>query len=293
MAVSKTLGSADEGRLPAGTSPHAAVVAAVKEDVRQTLRSAWIDPAIDVVAEYPVFFTAAWSAIRPNVGKSFLILARSLRAQAVESARSIFPPVDLHKELAAGLSEEELLRVEDCARAAYLVSVKSQIVVHALYRAARRERIAGTGGEEPPIRRGIPEWQRWMSVQPVPDEARPLLEATATALAVPSPPVPLRLFARWPEALSVVSSHLRPIWGTEPWTGGVTRLRRVVLAGITTLPHPLELQWGALKARGFTEDERAELVDRLAHHEAAMPGQTLATAFAWTALGAPDVGGEG
>jgi hypothetical protein len=62
---------------------------------------------------------------------------------------------------------------------------------------------------------------------------------------------------------------------------------------VSTLPHPVELQWGALQARGFTENEREELVDRLAAHDAAMPGQTLMAAFAWTALGAPDVGGEG
>src|SRR5205823_5661390 len=49
---------------------HAAILGAVREDVRQTLRSGWIDASIEVAAAQPVFFTAAWSAIRPNVGRS-------------------------------------------------------------------------------------------------------------------------------------------------------------------------------------------------------------------------------
>jgi hypothetical protein len=272
--------------------PHPAVVSAVKEDIRQTLRSAWLDPSLEVAAEYPVFFTAAWSAIRPNVGKSFLALARSIRSEAVEAVRS-FSPFDLRKGMDGLLSDEVLQRIEDCARAAHLGAARAQIVAHAMYRAARRERISGTGGEEPPIRRGVPEWQRWMSVQPASGRAEAVLaEATAT-LGLPSAPVPLRLLARWPDALDICWAEIRPNWGTARWNLAAARLRRLVLAGISTLPHPVELQWGALQARGFTEDQRLELVDKLAAFEAMMSGQTLAAAFAWAALGAPDVGGEG
>jgi hypothetical protein len=296
MTVSRTYRYEGDGRAPAppaaGGPPHPAVVSAVKEDIRQTLRSAWVDPALEVAAMDPIFFTAAWSAIRPNVGRSFLALARSVRAEAVEGVRSL-PSIDLRKDLEGALEEEEVRRVEDSARAAHLVAAKSQIVTHALYRAARRDRIQGTGGEEPPIRRGVPEWQRWMTIQPSPDESRALLEDAAAYLDVPAAPVTLRLLARWPEALESVWKSMRASWGSDGWNRVAGRLRRTVLAGVSTLPHPVELQWSALQARGFTEDEREELVDRLGAYDAAMPGQTLAAAFAWTALGAPDVGGDG
>jgi hypothetical protein len=297
MTVSRTYSYEGDGRAPqapaaAGGPPHPAVVSAVKEDIRQTLRSAWIDPALEVASQYPIFFTAAWSAIRPNVGRSFLALARSVRGDAAEAVGS-FPNVDLRKGLEKSLEEEEIRRVEDCARAAHLAGAKSQIVAHALYRAARRDRIEGTGGEEPPIRRGVPEWQRWMSIQPAPEPAKSLLDDAVAELAVPSAPVPLRLFARWPDALVSLWKEIRGSSGSKGWTAASVRLRRSVLAGVSTLPHPVELQWGALQARGFTEDERKELVDRMAEYDAAMPTQTLMAAFAWRALGAPDVGGEG
>jgi hypothetical protein len=296
MTVSRTYGYEGDGRGPAppaaGGPPPPAVVSAVKEDIRQTLRSAWIDPALEVAAHYPIFFTAAWSAVRPNVGRTFLALARSVRAEAAEAMRS-HQALDLRKDLEGTLEEEEIRRVEDCARAAHLAAAKSQIVAHALYRAARKDRIEGTGGEEPPIRRGIPEWQRWMSINSAPHEAKTILDDVVGELALPTAPVPLRLLARWPDALGPLWMEIRSSLGSDEWNAASAKLRRSVLAGVSTLPHPVELQWGALQARGFTENEREELVDRLAAHDAAMPGQTLMAAFAWTALGAPDVGGEG
>lgn len=271
----------------------AAVLGAVRDDVRQTLRAAWLDPAVEAAAAYPVFFTAAWSAIRPNVGKSFLALARRLRSDAVEILRVGLDLPDLRKRLEGDLSDEEIRRIEESARAAHLTTAKAQIVVHALYRAVRRERIAGTGREEPPVRRGVPEWQRWMSFQPAPQNTRPILDEVMQDLVLPAPPVPLRLLARWPTALATLWDELRPIVRTRAWKAGTSRLRRLVLAGVSTLPHPVELQWTPLKARGFSEDDRLQLVEVLAAHDAAMPSQTLTSAFSWAAFGAPEIGVEG
>jgi hypothetical protein len=271
----------------------AAVLGAVREDVRQTLRTAWLDPAVEAASLYPVFFTAAWSAIRPNVGKSFLALARRLRSDAVEVLRIGFDLPDLRKRLEGDLSDEEIRRIEESARAAHLITAKAQIVAHALHRAVRRERIPGTGREEPPIRRGVPEWQRWMSFQPAPQNTRPILDEVMSDLVLPAPPIPLRLLARWPSALATLWDELRPTVGSDAWRAGTWRLRRLVLAGISSLPHPVELQWTALRARGFTEEDRLQLADVLAAHDAAMPTQTLTSAFSWVAFGAPEIGVEG
>jgi hypothetical protein len=293
MSVSRIYSYEEDGQAPvrAAEPPPPAVVSAVKEDIRQTLRSPWIDPSLEIASQFPLFFAAAWSAIRPNVGKSFLTLARAVRTDAVEAVQAILPGVDLRKRLEGTLSDEDLHRVEDCARAAHLAAAKAQVVAHALYRAARRERIPGTGGEEPPTRRGVPEWQRWMSLPP-PSSAS-LLKDAATSLALPSAPLPMLLFARWPEAMGSLWGELRPAVATDEWNLAAARIRRLVLAGVSTLPHPVELQWSALAAKGFTEDERGELVERLSAFDAAMPGQTLAAAFAWTAMGSPDVGSDG
>jgi hypothetical protein len=271
----------------------AAVVGAVREDIRQTLRCGWVDPALEAAASSPAFFAAAWSAIRPNVGKSFLALSRALRTEAVDAVRTGINPPDLRKSLQTRLSQEELRRAGESARAAHLASPKVQIVVHALSWASRGERVAGTGQEESPVRRGIPDWQRWMSSQPAPDSAAKVLDEIAREGSFPTPPSPLRLMARWPAALEAVSGGLRPALATEQWRVSTSRLRRIVLAGISTLPHPVELQWTALKARGFTEKNRQRLAEVLLRHDAAMAGQTLIAAFVWEALGSPEIGVEG
>ncbi len=270
-----------------------ALLGAVREDIRQTLRTGWIDPALEAAASYPAFFTAAWSAIRPNIGKSFLILARALRTEAVDMVRATMPAPDLRPTLRGQLSDEEVRRLEDSARAAHLATAKAQVVVHEMYRAVRRERIPGTGREEPPIRRGVPEWQLWMSFQPSPEPSRAILDEAAMMYQLPTPPIPLQLLARWPVALSDVWSHLKPVRSTRSWTDGVNRLRRMVLAGVATLPHPVELQWTALRARGFIEANRVEVADVLSAFDTSMASQTLTAALTWLAFGAPEIGVEG
>ncbi len=259
-----------------------AVIGAVREDIRQTLRTAWVDSAFEAPSAYPAFFAAAWSAIRPNVGKTFLLLARAIRADAADVCRAVVNGTDLRKRVTPDLSEEELRRVEDVSRAVHLASAKTQIVVHALLRAARRERLGGTGREEPPIRRGIPDWQRWMSAQPT--SVRP--DGGGNGV------IP-RVFARWPAAFAAIEGELERARRTEAWTAGTKLLRRRVLAGVTTLPHPIELQWTALRERGFSEAERQSLVEVLAEADASMPSRTMGAACAWVALGAPEIAAEG
>ncbi len=271
----------------------AAILGAVREDVRQTLRSGWIDPALESAATHPVFFTAAWSAIRPNVGRSFLLLAKALRAEAADTMALATPPPDLRKRLDGELGEEEQRRIGEAVRATHQVTAKVQLVVHGLLRASRRERLPGTGREEPPVRRGVPEWQRWMSFQPPPEETWPVLEEASQALKLPALPATLRILARWPAALRGLVDELGSRVRTEAWTSGAQRLRRTVLAGMSGLPHPVELQWMALKERGFTEEQRSKLADILAGHDAAMANHTLVAAFAWLAFGSPEVGVEG
>jgi hypothetical protein len=283
----------DREPAPAGPADPGAILGAVREDIRQTLRTAWIDPALEATATSIPFFTAAWSAVRPNVGKSFLLLAKALRAEAVEAVRARLDAPDLRGRLAGELSAEEIRRIEETSRAAHLAAAKIQVVVHAVYRAARRERVPGTGREESPVRRGVPEWQRWMSFQPAPEAARGILEECSSVFGSPVPPMSMRLIARWPAALDSLWDVLKPQVATDAWKAPTGRLRRVVLAGISTLPHPVEVQWAALRARGFTEQDRSRLVDVLASHDAAMAAQTLSAAFAWTAFGAPEIGVEG
>jgi hypothetical protein len=285
-----------EGRIDPSRSVAASdapvVLGAVREDIRQTLRMGWLDPAFEALLAHPAFLTAGWSAVRPNVGRSFVSLAKSMREEATSVAQSLLPRPVLRHELAKRLSQEEVRRVEEAARAIHLSMPKVQIVVHALYRAARRERLPGKGHEEPPIRRGVPEWQRWMAAQPVPEAATPVIEQTARYFSLPASSAPLRLFARWPDALTALAKNLRALGRQEEWNGGVMRLRRTVLAGIGNLPHPVELQWPALQARGLLEEDRDQIVNVLAEHDAAMAVQTMMSTCAWMALGAPQ-GGDG
>jgi hypothetical protein len=276
----------------ADTSDPSLAIGAVREDIRQTLRMGWIDPALDSVAAHPVFFTAAWSAVRPNVSKSFVVLARAMRTEAADTIRGSLDLPDLRKQLVEALSEEDLTRIEECVKAAHLSTAKMQIVIHGFYRAIRRDRVRGTGREESPIRRGIPDWQRWMAFQPAPDGAQALLDRAGATFGLPASPAPVRLLARWPAALEAAWTHVERQHGSETWSAGSSRLRRAVLAGIESLPHPIELQWPALRARGFGDAERTEVTELLAAYDSAMPAQTLTAAYLWAAFGAPEIGSE-
>jgi hypothetical protein len=292
VAGSVSFSAAPAGTLPPGHPADAALLAAVREDIRQTLRVPWVDPGIEAAARSPVFFTAAWSAIRPNVGKSFLLLARALRAQAVGSLRAGVDFPDLLTKLEPSLEEEQLRRIEHAVAAAHLAAAKAQIVVHALTRTVHRERVPGTGSEESPVRRGIPEWHSWISLERrVHDPSR--LQDAERALRVPLAPPPLRLLGQWPGALERCWAALRPVARSDLWRMARAKLRGMVLSGISTLPHPMELQWTALRGRGFTEEARTALARDLVDHEAAAPINTLVAAFVWCAFGGPDIGAEG
>lgn len=277
----------------AGSPEHlAVVVGAVREDIRQTLRTGWVDPVLDQCGEIPAFLTAAWSAVRPNVGRTFLGLARAIRADAAAASRELVDPDATFVRIRSTLGEEELARVGDVARAAFVAAPKVQIVVHALHRAVRRERVPGTGREESPVRRGVPEWQRWMTLVPAPADCAEVLEAARASLGAPHVPASLRLLARWPDALAVVCDAVGHGTGSPAWRPAAARLRRLVLAGVETLPHAVELQWAALRAKGLTEHTRLRLLDRLAAADASMAAGTMASALAWAAVGAPDLGVE-
>ncbi len=269
-----------------------AMLSVVRDDVRQTLRTAWLDPGLEAAAQWPMFFTTAWSAIRPSVGRSFLVLAKTIREQAARAVSGPGARGDLRRRLRDELTDEELERVTEVARAGHLAAPKSQIVLHLLVRAARRERTRGTGQEEPPSRRGVPEWQRWMSVLPTPDPSRPVLSQAQGAFGTPTSPGALRPFARWPAALEGLWEQMRDLVGQDDWRLASAVLRRTMVGGLSSLPHPVDLQWAVLRERGFAEEDREGVLETLEAHDGPGAGQTLAAAFAWVALGSPDLGAE-
>jgi hypothetical protein len=275
-----------------GGSPGArSVLSAVREDIRETMRMAWLDPSLEAVSREPVFFAAAWSAIRPSVGRSFLLLARTLREQACAVARSLGAR-DLLSDLTPVLAPEEAVRLGEASRAAHLAAAKTQIVLHLFLRAARRERTRGTGQEEPPSRRGVPDWQRWMAVLPTPDGEHPWLPRATERFGTIDAPPALRPFARWPVALDSLWRELDPVVDSVGWGRGATHLRRSLMVGLDGLPHPVALQWAALRERGFDEADRLRTIRILEAHDGPAAGQTLAAAFAWVAFGSTELGQE-
>jgi hypothetical protein len=138
----------------------------------------------------------------------------------------------------------------------------------------------------------VPEWQRWLSVLPTPDPARDVLLRARDRLGTPDSPAALRPFARWPSALDAIWSGMDPVLDSPEWAIGAAAVRRTLLGGLGALPHPVELQWGVLHERGFGDGARRRVVDQLEAYDASAAGQTLAAAYAWRAVGAPDLGQE-
>jgi hypothetical protein len=261
------------------------LVPAVLRDVRETLQMRWIDSSIEAAARSPVFFTAAWSAIRPNVGPTFLAAARAIREMGDAGIPAKVPPHDDWIRLSK-LDEEEVAEITAILRAFHETAPKVAIVVHALARAARGRPAGGSGGEEAPPKRGVPGWHPHVVLDPTEDADRTLEEAVKK-LGVAEPPDVLVALARWPGYLSRGWREARRAVGTDAWSKSHTRIRRAMAEAVRGLPHVISLQWSALKDRGFTEEERRDVGDLLARYDAAMPAAVLTGAYLWRAAGSP------
>jgi hypothetical protein len=276
--------SADRGR-PGGD----AILSAVLDDIRATLRMSWVDPGIRSVTAQPEFFAAAWSATRPNVTRSFGAGAQRLRGLAEEAVPELLSndhPARLEGRLSP-VERDRLVRMVQALRAA---TPKVLMVLQAWAVLARRRRIAGTGREESPARRGIPTWQDTLGLLPrsLSPEAESILEGLRARLAVSSVPSSLLALAPWPSILEQAGRDAQRAARTRSWRDSVGALRRAAVDSLGWLPHPMELQWDVLARRGLTEDRREALADHLTSLAAAMPTDILVAHLLWRALGSPD-----
>lgn len=262
------------------------LVPAVLRDVRETLQMRWVDSAVARAAEYPVFFTAAWSAIRPNVGPMFLAAARTIRDLADEGASG--GPESDHREWGrlARLEHEDLEEIAATLRAFRDTAPKSAIVVHALARAARGRPAGGSGAEEAPPKRGVPAWHPHV-VLDAPEELAKTHEEASRRLKADAAPDVLLALSRWPGYATRAWREARRATTTPEWSRAQVRIRRAIAEAVRGLPHVISLQWSALKDRGFTEEERRDVGDMLARHDAAMPASILLGAYLWRAAGSP------
>jgi hypothetical protein len=267
--------------------PEEAILYAVLDDVRTTLRMGWVDPAIRSVSANQVFFSAAWSATRPNITKSFALGADRLRGAALSVIRRSFPPGDHRPLLESSVSLSERDRATRTMLAIHCGSARVLLVVQAWAILARRQRIGGTGVEEPPAKRGVPAWQEGLVAVPrsVSPEAEALLDHATVALGVVSTPPALQTAALWPHYLDGAWRDLQKVIADPEWQQSLLALRRVAAEVLRSLPHPMDLQWDVLSRRGLPEVDREPLADHLTALAAAMPIALLVSAYLAEALG--------
>jgi len=283
------------GHKPGGND---AILFAVMDDVRHTLRMSWVDPALRSVSSYPMFFTAAWAATKPNMTRSFALGSERLRTAAVEVARSAPSVQPIHPtpdgSAVADLSVPERERLIRTVQAVHHSSAKVGLVLQAWTVLARRRRIAGTGQEEPPAKRGIPSWQEGLSAMPrsLTPEAEAFVDDATIELGLSTTPAALQAAAVWPHFLEEAWRRLQPISKSAQWREAVARLRRSGGDVLRSLPHPMDLQWDVLGQRGLTEDRREVIADHLSTLAAAAPVNMLLAAHLWCALGSPELPGE-
>ncbi|MFN2545372.1 MAG: hypothetical protein ABR600_12520 [Actinomycetota bacterium] len=273
--------------------PAEAVLYAVLDDLRNTLGVAWLDPVFRSIASDPIFVIAAWAATRPNVTKSFTESASRLRRLAYQCVEKALDPPDHRPFVFEHLGPEDSDRLIRTVRAVHHGLPKVYLVVQSWARLARRQRIPGTGREEVPARRGIAPWQDGVIVPgTAPPEAVAAIDQLTTALGVASIPSTLFALSPAPVYLDRVSRDMVERVATDDWSSALVSLRREVTAGIESFPHPMDLQWDALAARGLTEERRAALADQLREAAAIMPVNVLLAAFLCASLGGPEPSGE-
>jgi len=266
-------------------------VYAVLDDMRHTLRMSWVDPAIRTVAAQPLFFTAAWSATRPNVTRSFATGAEQIRTTSLDALRDgLRGSTPAHDEDDA----PDLERFRRTIQAIHCAAPRVLLVIQAWAILARRQRLPGTGLEEPPARRGVPAWQEGILSIPrsVPLESEALLDDATVALGVALTPPALRAAATSPYRLERAWRSLQHRVGTPEWNQAVMSIRRVAAEVLRSLPHPMDLQWDVLPRRGLTEDRRQALADHLAALAAAMPVSVLGASALAEGYGVAHVPGD-
>jgi len=266
------------------------ILAAVLDDVRNTLRMGWIDNALRTLTAEPTFFAAAWAATRPNVTRTFAAGADRLQQESVEAARTVVVPSDLSEWVRRELSGFDRERLVRTAQALHHSSAKVYLVVQAWAVLSRRQDLPGTGKEEPPAKRGVPSWQEGMSNggRAISEEAEALIDDMTVALGLSATPQALASAAIWPHYLELLAGDLR---ATDPevWRHAVLGLRRSTSEILNKLPHPMALQWDVLERKGVTEERRAAIADHLTAATAAMPANAIIAATMWCSLGEPEL----
>jgi hypothetical protein len=282
--------TAARGKAP---SREEAIVYAVLDDMCHTLRMGWLDLAIRSVASQPVFFTAAWSATRPNVTRSFASGAEQIRGAALDAVRGGLGGTDAWP-LDPTAEAVDLERFERTIQAIHCAAPRVLLVIQAWAILARRQRLPGTGLEEPPAKRGVPGWQENILSLPrsVPPESDALLDDATVTLKVAFTPPALQVAALSPHRLERVWRGLSRAAGTSEWNQAIMSIRRVAATVLRSLPHPMDLQWDVLSRRGLTEDRRQALADHLAAMAFAMPVSVLVSTALAQAYGVADVPGD-
>jgi len=266
-------------------------VHAVLDDMRNTLRMAWVDPALRALASQPVFFTAAWAATRPNLTKSFSSGAERIRALALEAVRGERDwVVPAHEESgSAGVQ-----RLRRTIQAIHCAAPRVLLVVQAWAIMARRRRLPGTGLEEPPARRGVPSWQDGVLAlsRSLPPESEAILDEATVALDSAFPPPALHAIAPYPHRLESMWRGLNRAPATPRWRQATLSMRRVASEVLRSLPHPMDLQWDVLSRRGLSEDRRQVVADHLTAVASSMPPSVLVAAAVAESYGVADVPGD-
>jgi hypothetical protein len=283
--------ASERGPVP---SREQAFVAAVLDDMRHTLRMGWVDLAIRSVASQPVFFTAAWAATRPNVTRSFAAGAEQIRAVSLHAVRDGLVATDEWTSIDPAGASVDLDRVRRTIQAIHYTGPRVLLIVQAWAILARRQRLPGTGLEEPPAKRGVPAWQEGILSLPrsFPSESEALLDEATVALNVAFTPPALQATALSPHRLERVWRELGRAARDPAWTQAIMSIRRLAATVLRSLPHPMELQWDVLPRRGLTEDKRQALADHLVAMAASIPVSVLVASALAEAYDVADVPGE-
>jgi hypothetical protein len=274
--------------------PGEAILGAVLDDLRSTLRVGWVDPALRTLAAEPIFLAAAWSATRPNVTRSFAAGADRLQQQAVEAVRRTIRPTDFSSWAGAELGGIERERLTRTAQALHHAAARTYLVVQAWAMLARRQAIPGTGREEPPAKRGIPSWQEGLVGTPrsLSEGAEALVDDITVALGLMTTPSALRVAGRWPHFLELLSGDLRTAARKAGWNSTLVALRRAAAEVLRSLPHPMALQWDVLERRGLSDERRVTVVEHLTAATSTMPANVLIAAAMWASTGEPEIPSE-
>lgn len=230
-------------------------LAAVYEDIHSTLRLPWVAFAIRVLAQFPHFVPAAWTALKPHISTRYAERGADLIRQAA-IVPGAAPPDPRPRLLARGWSTAQIGALQAALDGLNYGNPKYLLLIMA-WNEAWNDRDAGgraggpLGRDAEPLPYGLPAGlAKFHLVDPdrAPPEVQALLRRVRDAFLHHGPASDYRVLAAWPDYLEMaIEDALEPVALGAAFDETARRIRAVAREHVRGFAAPGGVGWRSIQ----------------------------------------------